>query len=149
MVETPDADAQADASKPAVRRLIVHAEAARHLHRTLGNVRELRRQGGGGDQPGDARHRRSRNVLDLVDLVLVMTVNPGFGGQKYIATMEPKITEVRRMIEATRLRRRHRGRRRHRPEHGRRRGQRREPTCSSPAARCSAIPKASRTRCLT
>ena len=35
-------------------------------------------------------------MLDLVDLVLVMTVNPGFGGQKYIATMEPKIAEVRR-----------------------------------------------------
>ena len=38
-------------------------------------------------------------MLDLVDLVLVMTVNPGFGGQSYIATMEPKITEVRRMID--------------------------------------------------
>jgi ribulose-phosphate 3-epimerase len=38
------------------------------------------------------------NVLDLVDLVLVMTVNPGFGGQKYIATMEPKIAEVRDLI---------------------------------------------------
>ena len=38
------------------------------------------------------------NVLDLVDLVLVMTVNPGFGGQKYIATMEPKIAEVRELI---------------------------------------------------
>ena len=36
------------------------------------------------------------HVLDLVDLVLVMTVNPGFGGQRYIATMEPKIAEVRR-----------------------------------------------------
>ena len=38
-------------------------------------------------------------MLDLVDLVLVMTVNPGFGGQQYIATMEPKIREVRDMIE--------------------------------------------------
>jgi ribulose-phosphate 3-epimerase len=40
------------------------------------------------------------HVLDLVDLVLVMTVNPGFGGQAYIATMEPKISELRAMIEA-------------------------------------------------
>ncbi len=39
-------------------------------------------------------------MLDLVDLVLVMTVNPGFGGQAYIATMEPKIAEVREMIDA-------------------------------------------------
>ena len=37
--------------------------------------------------------------MDLVDLILVMTVNPGFGGQSYIASMEPKISEVRKMIE--------------------------------------------------
>ena len=36
--------------------------------------------------------------MDLVDLILVMTVNPGFGGQAYIETMEPKISEVRKMI---------------------------------------------------
>jgi ribulose-phosphate 3-epimerase len=41
------------------------------------------------------------HVLDLVDLVLVMTVNPGFGGQRYIATMEPKITDVRAMVAAS------------------------------------------------
>ena len=38
------------------------------------------------------------NVLDLVEMVLVMTVNPGFGGQAYISTMEPKIAELRRLI---------------------------------------------------
>ena len=43
------------------------------------------------------------HVLDLVDMVLVMTVNPGFGGQRYIATMEPKIREVRAMIQAAGL----------------------------------------------
>ena len=42
-----------------------------------------------------------RYVLDLVDLVLVMTVNPGFGGQTYLASMEPKVAEVRAMIEAS------------------------------------------------
>ena len=46
----------------------------------------------------EPRHAGSavEHVLDLVDLVLVMTVNPGFGGQTYIATMEPKIREVAR-----------------------------------------------------
>src|SRR5690606_20157860 len=39
-------------------------------------------------------------VLDLVEMVLVMTVNPGFGGQDYIATMEPKITELRDLVVA-------------------------------------------------
>jgi ribulose-phosphate 3-epimerase len=40
------------------------------------------------------------NVLDLVDMVVVMTVNPGFGGQVYLNTMEPKIGQVRAMIDA-------------------------------------------------
>ena len=43
------------------------------------------------------------DVLDLVDLILVMTVRPGFGGQKYIQTMEPKIAEVRQMISSANL----------------------------------------------
>ena len=45
------------------------------------------------------------HVLDLVELVLVMTVNPGFGGQAYLATMEPKIAEVRALLDADRQRR--------------------------------------------
>jgi ribulose-phosphate 3-epimerase len=43
------------------------------------------------------------HVLDLVDLVLVMTVNPGFGGQAYLASMEPKIAEVRAMVDGAGL----------------------------------------------
>ncbi len=77
--------------------LIVHAETTTHLHRTLGNVREL------GASPAVALNPATsveavRHVLDLVDMVLVMTVNPGFGGQDYIATMEPKVAELRRLI---------------------------------------------------
>jgi len=77
--------------------LIVHAEACRHLHRTLGHIREL------GARPAVALNPATpasavEHVLDLVELVLVMTVNPGFGGQAYIATMEPKIAEVRRLV---------------------------------------------------
>jgi ribulose-phosphate 3-epimerase len=74
--------------------LIVHAESVVHLHRTLSRVREL------GASPGVALNPSTpvsavEHVLDLVDMVLVMTVNPGFGGQAYIATMEPKIRELR------------------------------------------------------
>jgi ribulose-phosphate 3-epimerase len=79
--------------------VIVHAEATRHLHRTLGVIREAGGRAGVAINPATPADA-VRHVLDLVDLVLVMTVNPGFGGQSYIATMEPKIREVAAMIGA-------------------------------------------------
>jgi ribulose-phosphate 3-epimerase len=77
--------------------LIVHAEACPHLHRNLSQIRDL------GASPAVALNPSTpaeaiEHVLDLCDLVLVMTVNPGFGGQSYIATMEPKIAQLRRSI---------------------------------------------------
>jgi ribulose-phosphate 3-epimerase len=77
--------------------LIVHAEACRHLHRTLGHIRSLGAKAGVALNPATPAAAVA-HVLDLVDLVLVMTVNPGFGGQAYIATMEPKVAEVRTMV---------------------------------------------------
>jgi ribulose-phosphate 3-epimerase len=81
-------------------RLIVHAEACVHLHRTLGAIRELGAAAAVALNPATPASAVT-HVLDLVDLVLVMTVNPGFGGQRYIATMEPKIAEVAAMIDAS------------------------------------------------
>ena len=78
--------------------LIVHAEACAHLHRTLQQIRDLGAAAGVALNPATPAAAVS-HVLDLTDMVLVMTVNPGFGGQKYIASMEPKIAEVRRMID--------------------------------------------------
>jgi ribulose-phosphate 3-epimerase len=100
MVETPDAMAAAyvDAG---CSRLIVHAEACPHLHRTLANISSLGATAAVALNPATPAVTVA-HVLDLVDLVLVMTVNPGFGGQSYIATMEPKIAEIRRMIETGR-----------------------------------------------
>lgn len=80
------------------QRLIVHAEACPHLHRTLGAIRELGMSAGVALNPATPLSAVS-HVLDLVDLVLVMTVNPGFGGQSYISTMEPKAAELARMID--------------------------------------------------
>lgn len=77
--------------------LLVHAESTRHLHRSLGRVRELGAQAAVALNPATPAESIA-NVLDLCAMVLVMTVNPGFGGQDYIATMEPKITQIRRMI---------------------------------------------------
>jgi ribulose-phosphate 3-epimerase len=98
MVEEPDELAERYV-EAGCEMLIVHVEACRHLHRTLARIREL------GARPAVALNPSTpvdelAHVLDLVDLVLVMTVNPGFGGQAYIATMEPKVAAVREMILA-------------------------------------------------
>jgi ribulose-phosphate 3-epimerase len=97
MVYTPDVMAKQyiDAG---CSRLIVHAEACTHLHRTLGNINDLGANAAVALNPATPASAIS-HVLDLVDLVLVMTVNPGFGGQAYISTMEPKIAEIRAMID--------------------------------------------------
>jgi ribulose-phosphate 3-epimerase len=97
MIYTPDVMAKQyiDAG---CSRLIVHAEACTHLHRTLANINELGANAAVALNPSTPVSV-IENVLDLVDLVLVMTVNPGFGGQAYISTMEPKIAQVRKMID--------------------------------------------------
>lgn len=101
MVYTPDELAQqyVDAG---CSRLIVHAEACTHLHRTLANINSIGARAAVALNPATSPSA-IEHVLDLVDLVLVMTVNPGFGGQAYIATMEPKIAEVRAMLDAAGL----------------------------------------------
>ncbi len=78
--------------------VIVHAEASVHLHRTLGAIHDAGAKAGVALNPATPLDA-VRHVVDLLDLLLVMTVNPGFGGQDYIATMEPKIREAAAMIE--------------------------------------------------
>lgn len=97
MVYTPDVLA-AEWVAAGCSRLIVHAEACTHLHRTLGNIASLGATAAVALNPATPASA-VEHVLDLVDMVLVMTVNPGFGGQAYIPTMERKIAEVRRMID--------------------------------------------------
>lgn len=77
--------------------IIVHEETCAHLHRTLGRIRDL---GAGAAVVLNPATPASaiENVLDLCDMVLVMSVNPGFGGQSYIATMEHKVATIRRWI---------------------------------------------------
>mgnify|MGYP003365364389 FL=1 len=78
----------------------VHVEAGPHTHRTLQQIRAL------GVKPGVAicpatPAQAVEEVLDLVDVILVMTVNPGFGGQKFLTSQLEKIRTLRRMAEAT------------------------------------------------
>ena len=80
--------------------IIIHAEATRHLHRSLGVIREAGGKAAVAINPGTPVEAVA-SVLDLVDLVLVMTVNPGFGGQAYLSSMETKITRMRELIDAS------------------------------------------------
>jgi ribulose-phosphate 3-epimerase len=82
--------------------VIVHAEACTHLHRTLARIRELGARSGVALNPHTPAEV-VEHVLPVTDLVLAMTVNPGFGGQAYIPAVEPKITRLRRMIDESGL----------------------------------------------
>jgi ribulose-phosphate 3-epimerase len=77
--------------------ILVHVEAGPHLHRSLQAIRELGKKAGVVLNPATpAPH--VRYVLDLVDLVLVMSVNPGFGGQSFIPSTVNKIVELKAFI---------------------------------------------------
>ena len=75
----------------------VHVEAGPHLHRSLQAIRALGKKAGAVLNPATPVSS-VQNVLDLVDLVLVMSVNPGFGGQAFIATAVDKVAELKAMI---------------------------------------------------
>jgi ribulose-phosphate 3-epimerase len=78
--------------------VIVHAESTTHLHRVVASVGELGARAAVALNPATPAVA-VRHVLQLVDLVLVMTVNPGFGGQRYLAEMEPKVSEIAALID--------------------------------------------------
>ena len=80
--------------------LTVHPEAGPHIHRTLQHIRKLGKKAGVVLNPGTPIEAID-NVMDLVDLVLIMTVNPGFGGQSFIDSQLKKIEAARSRINAT------------------------------------------------
>jgi ribulose-phosphate 3-epimerase len=80
--------------------ITVHVEAGPHLHRTLQLVKSHGKKAGVSLNPATPAAAIGE-VLDIVDLVLVMSVNPGFGGQSFIASQLTKIAAIRAMIDAT------------------------------------------------
>jgi ribulose-phosphate 3-epimerase len=90
----------ADFAKAGADIISVHAEhnASPHLHRTLGQIKELGKQAGVVLNPGSPLEL-IEYVLDLCDLVLIMSVNPGFGGQSFIPGVIPKIAKLRQMCD--------------------------------------------------
>ncbi len=78
--------------------LTVHVEACVHLHRTLQKIRDLGLKAGVAYNPATPVNGLE-TILDLTDLVLIMSVNPGFGGQKFIPAVLKKIEKVRKLID--------------------------------------------------
>ncbi|CAN5761686.1 ribulose-phosphate 3-epimerase [soil metagenome] len=80
--------------------VIVHAETCMHLHRTLELIHDLGAKAGVALNPSTPLDA-CVHVVDLLDLLLVMTVNPGFGGQRYIEAMDPKIAAARELLRGS------------------------------------------------
>ena len=78
--------------------ITVHAEAGPHIHRTIQSIKALGRRAGLSLNPGTPASAIDE-VMDEIDLILVMTVNPGFGGQKFISSQIKKIGEIRQRID--------------------------------------------------
>ena len=91
----PYIDAFADAGADIIT---VHAEAGPHTHRTIQSIKGLGRRAGLSLNPGTPASAIDE-VMDEIDLILVMTVNPGFGGQKFISSQIKKIAEIRQRID--------------------------------------------------
>jgi ribulose-phosphate 3-epimerase len=102
MIEEPERYV-ADFARAGADTLTVHVEACRHLHRNLQQIQGLAHHAGGRVLAGVSLNPHTpvaaiAHVLELCDLVLIMSVNPGFGGQRFIPQVRPKIRELRAMI---------------------------------------------------
>ena len=97
MIEQPDRYVPAFAEAGADI-IVVHAEAERHLHRTVELIKSFGKKAGVSLNPATSLSALDMILPDL-DLVLLMTVNPGFGGQSFISGCLPKIAELRRRID--------------------------------------------------
>lgn len=97
MVENPDRQIEMFA-KSGADLITVHQEASSHLDRTLNVIKALGAKSGVSINPATPAETLSE-VIDLVDLILVMTVNPGFGGQKFIPSTLKKVSKTRTMLD--------------------------------------------------
>jgi ribulose-phosphate 3-epimerase len=101
MIVEPERYVEAFA-KAGAANITVHVEASPHLHRTLQQIRLAGATAGVSINP-HTPPEMIEQVLDIVDLVLVMTVNPGFGGQSFIESCLPKIERLAQVIEKRKL----------------------------------------------
>lgn len=101
MVENPEKYIE-DFKKAGADQIVVHVEATKHLHRCIQQIKAGNMKAGVALNPATALST-VEEILPYVDMVLLMTVNPGFGGQSFIETMVPKIRKLAEMIKERRL----------------------------------------------
>ena len=89
-----------DFAKAGASIITFHPEASEHIDRTLGLIRDSGCQAGLVFNPATPLHFLD-HIMDKLDMILLMSVNPGFGGQQFIPSVIPKIAEVRRRIDAS------------------------------------------------
>ncbi len=96
MVENPEKYI-ADFKAAGADQIVVHAEATKHLHRCIQQIKSEGMKAGVALNPATPLSA-IEEILPYVDMVLIMSVNPGFGGQSFIESMVPKISRLRHMI---------------------------------------------------
>lgn len=101
MVENPEKYI-ADFKKAGADQIVVHAEATKHLHRCIQQIKAEGMKAGVALNPATSL-TAIEEILPYVDMVLLMTVNPGFGGQSFIESMVPKIQRLATMIKERQL----------------------------------------------
>ncbi|UYZ23567.1 ribulose-phosphate 3-epimerase [Mesobacillus jeotgali] len=101
MIENPDQYIEAFA-KAGADYITVHVEASRHLHRTIQLIKSTGVKAGVVLNPATPVDSL-KHIIEDVDLVLLMSVNPGFGGQKFISSVLPKIRQVKELAETLNL----------------------------------------------
>ncbi len=101
MVENPEKYI-ADFKKAGADQIVVHAEATKHLHRCIQQIKAEGMKAGVALNPATSL-TAIEEILPYVDMVLLMTVNPGFGGQSFIESIVPKIQRLAAMIKERRL----------------------------------------------
>lgn len=97
MVENPEKYI-ADFKDAGADQIVVHAEATKHLHRCVQQIKSVGLKAGVALNPATPLSA-VEEILPYVDMVLLMTVNPGFGGQSFIESMVPKVKRLRSLIE--------------------------------------------------
>ena len=98
MISNPDQYLE-DFARAGADRLTIHVESTPHLHRTIQRINELGMKAGVTLNPSTPLSA-IREIIPFVDLILIMSVNPGFGGQKFIGTMLPKIADAAALIKS-------------------------------------------------